>query len=135
MTFDYQKTQAPAELLPMLNGLVDAGEFETYRMLKLLNEAKVNTDNLPKLVEEFYTLYLFDYDFLEDLVRLRDRLIANPSENVQAEVTKVSQKIIDWINAGKIVLTGYWDEDARSYSYKDFRTDIDKNPSLGDPMS
>lgn len=122
MTLNYQSTQAAATLLPMLNRLIDQGEYETYRMLKLLHNLKLSNGNLPKLLEEVYTLYLFDYDFLKDLVALRERSIADPSINLQPEISKVAQNIIDLINAGKIVLTGYWDDDARSYSYQDLRS-------------
>lgn len=123
LSIDYKSIGAPGQLLPFLNQLVDPGEMETYKMLKLLNEAKRDNDNLPKLLDEFHTLYHLDYDFLEELaVGLRNRKLANPSESLQPELEQVTQRIIDWINTGKIVLTGDYDEYTHGNLYKDLRT-------------
>lgn len=87
------------------------------------------------LLNEFYSLYSVDYDFLKELaVDLRDRMIKDPTASLQPELGIVTQKIIDWLTGGKIVLTGVYDEYLCSYSYNDLRTENDKNPVLRDPL-
>ncbi len=67
ISLKFNKSGAKYELWNLLKKHIDLGEFETYKMLILLNEAKQKTARLPYILMEFYDLYYNGYDFFKDL--------------------------------------------------------------------
>jgi hypothetical protein len=67
LTLNYRKSGAKYELAKLLKQHIDLGEFETHKLLKLLQEAILKTPRLPFILVEFYNLYCQGYYFLQDL--------------------------------------------------------------------
>jgi len=57
ISLSFQQSGAKNELWNLLKKHIDLGEFETYKMLELLNEAKQKTERLPHILMKFYDLY------------------------------------------------------------------------------
>lgn len=125
ISLDYKKSGAKYELYNILKRLIDLGEFETYKMLELLNEAKLKNERLPLILTEFYNLYCKGYDFLQDLGLGFGLMIEVPPpkyskdnwDNLKGdekkdllssfspEIDEAIQKVIDWLMNKRIILT------------------------------
>lgn len=155
ISLDYKKNGAKYELYNILKRLVDAGEFETYKMLELLNKAKLKTGRLPFILMEFYNLYCKGYDLLQDLGLgyglimiqvppskyskdnwndLKEYEKQNLLNSFYPEIEEAIQKVIDWLTNKQIILTGEQNEIGR-YEYQDFRTDEEKKLLLWTPVT
>ena len=67
ISLSYKQSGAKYELWNLLKKHIDLGEFETYKMLELLDEAKQKTERLPHILMKFYDLYCKGYNFFQDL--------------------------------------------------------------------
>ena len=117
ISLDYKKSGAKYELYNILKRLVDIGEFETYKMLGLLNEAKQRTERLPFILMEFYDLYCRGYYFLQDLGLGYGLMVVVPPpkyskdnwndlmeeekrdllNSFSPKIDEVVQRVIDWL--------------------------------------
>jgi len=146
VSLNYKKSGAKYELYNLLKKQVEIGEFETFKMLGLLEETKKKDEKLPHHLMEFYDLYCKGYFFLQILGLKyglsvvvpwtkftvgtwdelnndqKKELLDSLSPKLEIEV----QHAIDWLINKKIVLTGKQDEYGR-YVYKDLRTDEEKD--------
>lgn len=154
ISLDYKKSGAKYELYNILKRLIDLGEFETYKMLELLNEAKLKNERLPLILTEFYNLYCKGYDFLQDLGLGFGLMIEVPPpkyskdnwDNLKGdekkdllssfspEIDEAIQKVIDWLMNKRIILTGEQDEIGH-YNYQDFRTEEERRLLLWTPVT
>ena len=119
-------------------------------MLELLNEAKKKTERLPYILMEFYNLYCYGYNFLQDLglgiglavevPRVNNTIAETWNEltteqqtallnSFSPELEYCIEQVINWINTDKIILTGEQDE-LGHYEYQDLRTEEEKKSKL-----
>jgi hypothetical protein len=146
VSFSYKQNGAKYELFKLLSTQVNLGEYETYKLTLLLNEAKLRNEKLPGILEKFYDLYCHGYGFLHNLgmglglsmVYLPDNysnkhwrelaknelieLVASISIALEEEL----QRVLNWLRDGKIILTGELDE-LGYYEYIDSRSELEKN--------
>lgn len=159
ISLNYKKSGARYELKNLLFKQIDLGEFETYKMLKLLNEVALKDSQLPYVLRKFYELYCQGYNFLLDLGVRYGLILIDPRvlhEDIYVEwdnMTVIEQqeliqqllpdldveiaRVKDWLLAKKIVLTGRQDNEYNYFEYEDYRTEeearsiisINQNPS------
>nr|GFC10172.1 hypothetical protein [Tanacetum cinerariifolium] len=141
LTLNYRKSGARYELVKLLEQQLDLGEFETHKLLKLLQEACLKTPRLPFILMEFYDMYCRGYYFLQDLGLGYGLAVASPwVENTTAdtweELTSDQQaellasfspglkheldRVQRWLITGQITLTGEYDE-LGHHTYCDLR--------------
>jgi hypothetical protein len=142
ISLSFQQSGAKYELWNLLKKHIDLGEFETYKMLELLNEAKQKTERLPHILMKFYDLYCKGYNFFQDLglgigLAIEVPKVNNMNADTWDELTSEQQKehldgfspqleecieeVIYWLETKKIILTGEQDEIGH-YEYEDYRT-------------
>jgi len=150
ISLSFKKSGAKYELWNLLKKHIDLGEFETYKMLELLNEAKRKTKRLPYILMEFYHLYCKGYDFLQDLglgigLEVQVPSLKNTTAETWDELTSEQQKelldsfspkleecieqVLFWLETRKIILTGKQDEIGH-YDYEDLRTEEERRSIL-----
>jgi hypothetical protein len=150
ISLSFKKSGAKYELWNLLKKNIDLGEFETYKMLGLLNEAKQKTERLPYILMEFYDLYCKGYNFFQDLglgigLAVEVPRVNNTTADTWDELTREQQKelldsfspeleecieqVIYWLETKKIILTGEQDEIGH-YEYEDLRTEEEKKSKL-----
>jgi len=144
ISFNYKESGAKYELVDFLSEkYVDLGEYEKWKILQKLNIALKRDKRLPEILREFYDLYCRGYTFLNDLgLGYGLTVEVPPSGNYKAESWEEMpekekselldsfypqldldiKRTIDWIEKGKILLTGKKDEIGH-YEYKDLRTE------------
>jgi hypothetical protein len=141
ISFNYKQGGAKYNLCKLLERYVDLGNYETYKLLKLLNRAKEKNKDLAEILVQFYDLYCRGYGFLRYIgihyglaieIEGRDFWSAEMREEHEMIIKSFSpeldnqlQQIIDWLISGKIILTGTKDELNR-FEYQDFRTEKEK---------
>lgn len=150
ISLSFKKSGAKYELWNLLKKHIDLGEFETYKMLGLLNEAKQKTKRLPYILMEFYDLYCKGYNFLQDLglgiglavevprvnnttADTWDELNADRQKELlnsfSPELEDCIEQVIYWLETKKIILTGEQDEIGH-YDYEDLRTEEERKSKL-----
>jgi hypothetical protein len=141
LTLNYRKSGARYELIMLLEQQLDLGEFETHKLLKLLQEASLKTPRLPFILMEFYYLYCRGYYFLQDLgigygLAVDAPWVENTTADSWDELTSTQQaallasfspgleheldRVQRWLVTGQIVLTGEYDE-LGYHTYRDLR--------------
>ena len=151
ISFNYKKNGAKYELVNLLSEkYVDLGKYEKWKILNKLRVALKRDENLPDILREFYDLYCRGYVFLNDLgLGYGLTVEVPPSGNYKAESWEEMNEIekeelidsfypqleldikraIDWIEKGKIVLTGKMDEIGH-YDYEDLRTEDERKSTV-----
>ena len=147
ISLGYKSSTAKYDLAKLLEPLVDKGEYEKWKLLKMLAKALQRDKELPQLLMSFYDLYCKGYSFLDNLglgyglavevpysqadtwdelsVDQQQKLLASFYPQLNIELTKV----IDWLNSGKIILTGNKDQYNYYFDYVDNRNDEEKKPT------
>ncbi len=143
ISLSFKKSGAKYELWNLLRKNIDIGEFETFKILELLNIAKQKSERQPLAIMEFYDLYCKGYSFLRNLglsyglslevPRVKNttadswyeleeneqrKLLNSLSPGLEIEIDKVK----NWIETKRIILTGERDE-MGYYEYIDIRTE------------
>jgi hypothetical protein len=146
ISLNFKKSGAKYELWDLLKKHIDLKEFEKYKMLELLREAKQKTSRQPDALIEIYDLCYKGYDFLQELAWEYGLLIVCPNfnntpetweeltESQQKEIidsfsprlAKDIDKVIEWIETEKIILMGEQNKIA-CYYYEDLRTERESN--------
>ena len=150
ISLDFKSSGAKYELLNLLKKHIDHGEFETYKMLGLLYEARQKNEQLPYILMEFYDLYCHGYSFLRDLglgiglevevPRVNDSTAGSWEElsakqkkdlleSFSPKLEECIEQVIFWLKEKKIILTGEQDDNGH-YDYKDLRTEEEKKSML-----
>ena len=148
ISFGY-KSDAAKKLLPrILEKHIDIGELEKRRIHKLLTRVLNRDKELPEILTTFYELYCKGYNFFDNIglgygLRIKVPGINNYEEtwddlNEAAKNTLLEKfylsleteinKVIYWLDAGKVILTGIKDED-NHFEYIDNRTELEKQPT------
>lgn len=151
ISFNYKKNGAKYELVNLLSEkYVDLGEYEKWKMLNKLRIALKRDENLSDILREFYDLYCRGYLFFNDLGLGYGLMVEVPlSGNYKAESWEEMNEIekneliesfypqlesdikraIDWIENGRIVLTGETGEIGH-YEYEDLRTENERKSTV-----
>lgn len=141
LTLNYHKSGAKYELNKLLRQHIDLGDFETYKLLQLLQEAILKTPQLPFILTEFYNLYCRGYSFLQNLgigygLAVDAPRVKNTTADTWDELTSAQQaallasfspglereldRVQRWLVTGQIILTGEFDE-IGYHIYRDLR--------------
>ena len=146
VSFGFKKSGARYELGALLRKHINAEEYETYKMLELLYEARLKNKRLPYILMDLYDLYCKGYDFLKDLGlgiglaievptgkyasaetwdELTPRQQKELIESFSPELEECIEQLIHWLEAKEIVLTGEQNHIGH-YIYRDQRTEEEK---------
>lgn len=146
LTLNYQKSGARYELVKLLEQHIDLGEFETHKLLKLLQEAILKTPRLPFILVEFYNLYCRGYYFLQDLglgygLAVDAPWVENTAADTWDELTSAQQtkllasfspgleheldRVQRWLVTRQIIPTGEHDE-LGHHTYCDLRPSTER---------
>jgi hypothetical protein len=127
ISIDFRKNSSKHEVIKVINDYINIGEYETYDLVELLEEAQQKTEKLPEILLKFYDLYCGGYYFLQTLgivygLSFDTHFLDGNSYVSWLELSKVQQRnIIDglsseldeeletvkgWLMDKKIVLTG-----------------------------
>lgn len=155
ISLDYREKSTKYALWKLLKTQIDIGDFETYKLLRLLREAKQKNKRLPAILAEFYDLYCRGYEFLRDLGLGMGLSIVEPVtkgytaggwqalsadqqnrhlESLSPLLEECITDLLMQLEARKIVLTGELDENG-FYVYKDFRTEAEKKSKYWLPVT
>lgn len=147
LTLNYHKRGAKYELIKLLEQHIDLGDFETHKLLKLLEEAILKTHQLPFILMEFYDLYCRGYYFLQDLglgyglavdapwventtADTWDELTSTQQANLLASFSPILEYELDrvrrWLVTKQIILTGEYNE-LGYHTYQDLRLSTERN--------
>lgn len=148
ISYGYKANNAKYGLFRLLEKHIDKGELETKRIYTLLTKALNKDKELPEILMTFYDLYCKGYNFFDNLglgygLRVEVPGINNYEETWdnlnKAEQTALLNsfypdleteinKVIFWLDTGKIILTGIKDE-YNHFEYIDNRTELEKQPT------
>lgn len=147
ISFGYKDSTAKYDLIALLEKLVDKGDYEMWRIRKLLTKALKRDKELPQLLMSFYDLYCKGYSFLDNLglgyglaievpysqaeywddltIEQQQKLLASFYPQLDLEI----KKVISWLDTDKIKLTGNRDQYNYYFDYSDNRNDEEKIPT------
>jgi hypothetical protein len=146
VSLNYKKAAVRYDLFNLLQRFVGAGNYEKWKLIGLLNRAKVHDRNLPGILEQFYHLYCDGYSFLNTLglgfglsmcVLPKPFKVEHWRELPKDELTKLIQNlpqliinyevdlVLRWLDEDAIILTGDLDQ-FNHYKYVDNRNDAEK---------
>jgi hypothetical protein len=148
ISYGYKANNAKYGLFKLLEKHIDKGELEKKRIYTLLTKALNKDKELPEILMTFYDLYCKGYNFFDNLglgygLRVEVPGINNYEETwddlSEAEQTALLNsfypdleteinKVISWLDTGKIILTGVKDE-YNHFEYIDNRTELEKQPT------
>lgn len=147
ISLGYKSATAKYNLKILLVKLIDQGEYEMWRIRKLLTKALQHDKELPELLMTFYDFYCKGYSFFDNLglgyglavkvpysqvdywtdltMEEQQKLLASFYPQLDVEINKV----IGWLDTGKIKLTGNRDQYNYYFDYTDIRNDEEKIPT------
>ena len=139
ISFGYKDDTDKYDLYKLLVKLIDKGEYEKWKLLKLLHQALQKDKDLPQILMAFYDLCCQGYHFLDNLgmgyglavevplsqadswdeltVEQQQKLLNSFYPRIEGEM----RQIIRWLQMGKVVPTGIRN-DFNYYSFIDNRT-------------
>ena len=138
ISINFKGKYAKPELALWLFERTDPGEFEVWKLLKLLNRALKGGPDLPGLLTTFYDLYCKGYAFFDNLGLNYGLSVAAPLEYASywhqltgeqqagilsgfyPDITTEIRKVIAWLENKELLLTGETDTDGR-FIYSDNR--------------
>lgn len=146
ISLNYKRSAAKYELFNLLQGFTNVSEYETLKLTRLLNEAKIRDINLPATLERFYDLYCDGYYFLRDLglglgltmcvlpapfkvehwSQLEESELKDLINSIPLTLDSDIDKVLKWLEEGKIVLTGKQDQ-YNHFEFIDNRSDAEKS--------
>ncbi len=143
----YKSSTAKHDLNKLLEKLVNKGDYEMWRIRRLLTKALQRDKDLPQLLMTFYDLYCKGYSFLDNLglgyglavevpysqadywdgltLEQQQKLLASFYPQLDLEI----KKVIGWLDTGKIKLTGNRDHYNYYFDYTDNRNPDEKLPT------
>jgi hypothetical protein len=147
ISLGYKNSTAKYDLNILLEKLVDKGDYEMWRIRKLLTKALQRDKELPQLLMTFYDLYCKGYSFLDNLglgyglavevpysqadywddltIEQQQKLLASFYPQLDLEI----KKVMNWLDTGVIKLTGNRDRNNYYFDYIDIRNDQEKLPT------
>ncbi|TDH26902.1 hypothetical protein EXU57_08840 [Segetibacter sp. 3557_3] len=145
ISYGYKGDRVKYGLYKLLEKHIDKGEYEKWKLLKLLRKALKRDNDLPEILRRFYDLYCKGYGFLDNLglgyglavevppqADSWEELTAEQQQKLlnsfYPEIEYEIKKAISWLESDKVVLTGFQDE-YYHYEYIDNRTEDEKQPT------
>ncbi|MEA5403217.1 hypothetical protein VB776_09850 [Arcicella sp. DC2W] len=148
ISYGYKTDNAKYGLFRLLEKHIDKRQLETRRIRKLLTKSLNRNKELPEILMTFYDLYCKGYNFFDSLglgYGLRVEVPGiNNYEETWDDLNEVEQatllnsfypdleteinKVISWLDTGKVILTGIKDE-YNHFEYIDKRTELEKQPT------
>lgn len=146
ISFGYKGEGVKYELTKLLEKHINKGEYEQWKLFRLLRKALQRDSDLPHILMTFYDLYCRGYYFLDNLGLVYGLAVEVPygQANSWEELTPEQQqdllnsfypgleeeikRVIGWLENGKVVLTGVLGED-NHYEYIDNRTEAERSPT------
>jgi hypothetical protein len=145
ISLDFTNRSTRHDLIKIIDRYIHLGEYQRWKLSELLHRFISLDGDLRSSLWEFYELYCDGFYFLDVLgleygltlidygeenwqnstIEQRERLLANLLPGALRE----AQKVIDWLDTGKIVITDIQDE-WNQHSYIDNRTEDERNPSV-----
>lgn len=147
ISLDFSEQNSQYEAGKILEQYIEAGDYETWKLRRLLTTVLEQAQNLPEVLSQFYTLYCKGYDFLDGIglgCGLSIRVPLNSLDysadcwedlsheekhqllhSLLPKATAEAQTILSWLDERKIVITNEQD-DLGAYIYIDRRSDSDK---------
>lgn len=146
ISLNFKKQHVIHEIRKVIDKYLDFGEFEKSRVNKVLTDLISKNDDFAKSLMSTYDMYCDGYYFLDnigmgygltfvhDFYEIKDWLKL-PKDEKERRVNEVyvgvkseADKVQDWIDRKKIILTGEVDEIGR-YAYIDNRSSEEKIPT------
>jgi hypothetical protein len=124
ISLNYSSRHIKNDLESIINRYVDYGKFETNKLVCLLNRALIKDENTGPVLRQFYELYCDGYYFLFDLglgyglacevpikyadtwEELSDEQRRRIIDGFYPHIISDVQRALEWLETGKIVLTG-----------------------------
>ncbi|RYZ20467.1 MAG: hypothetical protein EOO10_23200 [Chitinophagaceae bacterium] len=146
ISYGYKEPAAKYGLFKLLEKHIDKGEYEKWRLLRLLHRALLRDSDLPQILMNFYDLYYKGYGFFNNLGIGYGLSIEYPplyADSWERLTTEQQQKllnsfypaleheikkVIHWLESGKVIPTGEKD-DYNHFSYIDHRTVEEQQPT------
>ena len=148
ISFNFKQPGAVYGLRKLLNKHLEQGEYEAWRLKKLLNIVERKEGDYPSAITEFYDLYYKGYTFFDNLAFGYSLDLEYPSQyNVDTfdelsleqqkkladsfypQILEEIKRVREWLDSGKIIPTGIQDEFLGYYEFIDRRTEIEKMPT------
>lgn len=135
------------EMKKIVDKYLNYGMFEKWKIDKILNDLITKNDDFAKSLIVTYDLYCKGYGFLGNIALGYGLTFANdfyeftnwtklsPEEKnkridaIYDEVKYETEKVRDWLERKKVVLTGEMDDDIGYFNYIDNRTTEEKKPT------
>lgn len=147
ISLDYRSPATLYEAEKILKRYIDHGKYYEWRLRRVLQKIIERPRDVHIYIEQCYDMYCDGYNFLDNLGLGYGLAIAVPPNDYTAdswdklqpneqkiiigsfypEVSREAKKVLHWIDAKKIILTGY----AGSHQgilYQDNRTPEEKEP-------
>lgn len=148
ISLNYKANGAYYELRKLLEKHISRTEFQKWKLLEELNNVKFKKGNYYLTIVNFYDLYCNGYDFMDNLAFQYGLRADNQYGDIEVnrrkkpsqkqldalvdkfypEIITEIDKVINWINDGKIVFKDNLDEFDYP-DYDDFRTAEERKPT------
>lgn len=143
ISYGYKSNAAKYGLEKIIEKFIDKGEYEKWRLLKLLTKALQRDKELPQILMTFYDLYCKGYFFFDNLglgyglavevpyseADYWHELTNEQQQNVLAsfypQLDIEIEKVIKWLDNNTVIPTGQRDE-YNHFVYIDNRTEQEK---------
>lgn len=148
LSVDYSKNSNRYDVIKLVTGYINEGEYETWKLKKLLNAVINNNGDLQQVFVDFYDLYCDGYRFLDNLgLGYGLSVVVPPSEYSSDSWEKLSEqekkrllasffpgalnevkRVLSWLKDGTIVILNEQDG-LGHFKYLDQRSEEEKMPT------
>ncbi len=148
LSVDYSKNSNRYDVVKLVTRYINEGEYETWKLKKLLYAVINNDGDLQQVFIDFYYLYCDGYRFLDNLgLGYGLSVVVPPSEYSSDSWEKLSEqekerllasflpeainevkRVLFWLNDGEIVILNEQDG-LGHFKYLDHRSEEEKKPT------
>jgi hypothetical protein len=143
ISLNYESSQTRHDLEKILTKYVRTGEYESWKIKKLLMKVLNKKENLPYTLPEIYFLYCRGFYFLDNLalgfgIEVQSRLDEGVSrdsieihdliESFLPNIHQEAEKVLSWLVEGKIIIRDEYD-DLGDIQFIDNRLENEKVPT------
>lgn len=148
ISLNYKTPSSLYEAGKILRKYIEIGKCYDWYLRRLLQNIIERPFDVHRYIEECYDLYCDGYDFLDNLGVGYGLAVMVPRQKFKGEtwqdltsqdqqelvnefypdVADEAQKVLSWLDSGKIILTGHSGE-CQGIEYQDNRTAIEKEPT------
>jgi len=147
-SLSYKQSSSLYEAEKILKPHIDIGKYYEWYLRRVLQKVINHPSDAHKYIEKCYDMYCDGYGFLDNLGLGYGLAVAVPPSEYSADswdnlespeqkklvesfypsVREEAEKVINWLDTGKIVLTGH-DGELQGIQYTDSRTPEEKDPT------